>query len=544
MKSKVFLILLSCLLLFSCASTSGVQEEFVVSEKIGFACQYRIPKDYTKAESYRTNAPYSIIVDYVKNNENVRKKDVDEYVENLCKLIKREATNDFEKVKMAHDFATYLLPYDYISLKGNRKWQDWRAVVRNKLGVCEGYARLLKEVCNRVGIKCLYISGYAGYVGDDANYHAWDIVCCEKEWYFVDPTWDSYVDSKTGENIVRTDYLFPRPETFILTHYPTSYETENGVSIGSYKIGDYNLQLLHNPLTIKEHSELLSIYKKEAKTYPAYNKIFEDFYTNIKKDVFIDKNLTLEYKLKPNNMIWINLYEEDSNKVIHRCNTTKENTFNISLKKGTYKTIVYGCNENENYGNALIEFTIHAGAPESKWNVLPTGGIHIPINFGTIKNRPDYTDSEDTANSSENLSVTDTVYEVDLYSAAKKLSFNRNQYSPKNNPNLVTDISINSIVKMNVVKPGDIIRLKGKIETTDPLKNLTGILYDPDPAYGFWKEVATETCLITSADGNSVVEFSQDFVVLYKPKTDFRVQFKLNMGENNNITFTKVKILQ
>lgn len=545
MKFKYFAFILSVFFLFSCATTNVSHEEFIVSEKANFVCRYRLPKDYSKADSYRTDKPYPEIVSFVNNNETLRKKSIDKYVDSLCELIKTKAKNDFEKAKMVHDFAAYLLPYDYNSLNGNRKWQDWRAVIHNKTGVCEGYARVFEELCTRVGLQCLYVSGFAGRMGSNTG-HAWNIVQCEKEWYLVDPTWDSYVNSKTGTNEVITKYLFPRPENFILTHYPTGYETENGSPIGSSYVGDYHLQLLPNPLTESEHTKLLSIREKEAITYSSYDEIFEDFYTNISRDVYIGKDIKLNYKLKPNKKIWMVIYQKKYEKIYGSYNPTTNDFFKIPyLRKGTYTAVIYGCDQNQNYGNPLIEFIIHAGAPESKWNVSPTGGIHTPINFGVRSNLYDYTDSETDENADfiPEPQLTGTIHQFDLYKAAKKLNFIKNPYSPQDNPTIATDIATFSLLKMKNVKSGDIIRFKGKIKATDSLTNMTAIFYDPDPSHGYWKEITPLTIIIPFAEEEGIVEFSQDFVVICKPKTELRIQFSLNKAENDGISSTKVTVL-
>lgn len=49
--------------------------------------------------------------------------------------------------------------------------------------VCEGYARILKMLCEEIGIPCSYVEGYAG------NLHAWDQVTLDGEQYWSDLTW-------------------------------------------------------------------------------------------------------------------------------------------------------------------------------------------------------------------------------------------------------------------------------------------------------------------------------------------------------------------
>ncbi len=56
--------------------------------------------------------------------------------------------------------------------------------------VCEGYAKAFKILCDRFGIECALISGYA-VAGGDGGPHMWNNVRMDDNvWYLVDATWD------------------------------------------------------------------------------------------------------------------------------------------------------------------------------------------------------------------------------------------------------------------------------------------------------------------------------------------------------------------
>ncbi len=67
-------------------------------------------------------------------------------------------------------------------------------------GVCEGYAKALKLLLDRLGVECIYITGFAGGEG-----HAWNIIRLEGDYYHVDVTWDDPV-TEDGTTI-RYDYF-------------------------------------------------------------------------------------------------------------------------------------------------------------------------------------------------------------------------------------------------------------------------------------------------------------------------------------------------
>lgn len=93
--------------------------------------------------------------------------------------------------------------------------------------VCTGYAYLVRELAEQVGIECKIIDGYCrnananiGRAGDPN--HSWNAVRLHQKWYLCDPTWSSgYVDD-TFNFVHRYDdaYFLPDPAVFIRNHYP------------------------------------------------------------------------------------------------------------------------------------------------------------------------------------------------------------------------------------------------------------------------------------------------------------------------------------
>ncbi len=64
-----------------------------------------------------------------------------------------------------------------------------------KYGICQDYAELFNNMCNRIGIPCVIVTGGAmGLDGYDS--HAWNRVYIDGAWHFVDTTFDDPVSSK------------------------------------------------------------------------------------------------------------------------------------------------------------------------------------------------------------------------------------------------------------------------------------------------------------------------------------------------------------
>jgi transglutaminase/protease-like cytokinesis protein 3 len=100
-------------------------------------------------------------------------------------------------------------------------------VLKNRFAVCDGYARLVKTLCDYAGISCNVIYGFAksGDKNDKifTTNHTWNAVYIDSAWRLADVTWASgYVSSFTNEYVKKYDdyYFLTRPKDFILSHYP------------------------------------------------------------------------------------------------------------------------------------------------------------------------------------------------------------------------------------------------------------------------------------------------------------------------------------
>jgi len=69
--------------------------------------------------------------------------------------------------------------------------------LKTRRGICENYATLFMDICNKTGIKSFVVEGYTKQNGF-ADYipHAWSAALIDTTWYLFDPTWGSgYVNN-------------------------------------------------------------------------------------------------------------------------------------------------------------------------------------------------------------------------------------------------------------------------------------------------------------------------------------------------------------
>jgi len=98
-------------------------------------------------------------------------------------------------------------------------------VLRRRVAVCDGYARLFVSLCYHSGIRAELVTGYVSGSMAGPKFrsnHTWNAVQIDSAWYLLDPTWASgYIG---GGNVYvpayNPRYFLSRPEDFIIDHYP------------------------------------------------------------------------------------------------------------------------------------------------------------------------------------------------------------------------------------------------------------------------------------------------------------------------------------
>jgi signal transduction histidine kinase len=171
-------------------------------------------------------------------------------LEPLVRWLLAGIDNDFQKVKILHDWIAENIAYDVESFLGPSGAEPtWDAALLRGKAVCHGYAGLLAKMCPLAGIPCQVVSGHArGYAfalcgAEDlhAVNHAWNAVQVQGRWYLLDTTWDAgHVEGRSFHKQYNTAYLFLEPWQFLYTHFPS----------------DPRWQLLDPPRTAEQFAEL------------------------------------------------------------------------------------------------------------------------------------------------------------------------------------------------------------------------------------------------------------------------------------------------
>lgn len=170
----------------------GVLKEDRLSDFIGFISML-------ESESYIIPSPYSYTVNrsgYVTSLKITRyPKTLKQYktekaaVDNLADQLVAEAdksfSTQFDKVLFFHDYIINNCTYD---LSADNGASAYGCLIEGK-AVCEGYAKAMMILCNRAGIECIPVTGFASNNGSSQS-HMWDLIKIDGCWTHVDVTWD------------------------------------------------------------------------------------------------------------------------------------------------------------------------------------------------------------------------------------------------------------------------------------------------------------------------------------------------------------------
>ena len=134
------------------------------------------------------------------------KKGIKKYQKQLDTLVQqiKETTkdlDDYEKIKYIYEYliqqCEYLEEADY-------NQEVISALIYHKT-VCSGYAKALQYLLHEVGIEATYLTGMSDVSSGNNDYHAWNMVKYDNDYYYIDATWGDLVNSDF--ETVNYDYL-------------------------------------------------------------------------------------------------------------------------------------------------------------------------------------------------------------------------------------------------------------------------------------------------------------------------------------------------
>ncbi|MBQ8559310.1 MAG: hypothetical protein IJ439_04930 [Tyzzerella sp.] len=147
--------------------------------------------------------------------------------------------NEYEKIRYVYEYLINNVSY----VEEAPDNQNLYSSLVRKETVCAGYAKATQYLLNRLGVYCTYVVGTTTRDGETEN-HAWNIVRCAGNYYYVDVTWaDPIVDEENplAVNELAYDYLCCSQSDLAETHV-----LQEGYDYPACHSGDLNYYRLND----------------------------------------------------------------------------------------------------------------------------------------------------------------------------------------------------------------------------------------------------------------------------------------------------------
>ena len=160
--------------------------------------QIKIDCIYKKDEiNYLNNEIDRLIKELITNSKENKKDDE-----------KEETNEDYDKIKIIHDFIINTTKYDIDNNKDTKSYNAYGAL-KNHLATCNGYTDLMAIFLSKMGYENFKIA-----TTNETTGHVWNVVKINNEWLHLDLTWDDPVSSD-GKDYLYHKYFLINTEGLI-----------------------------------------------------------------------------------------------------------------------------------------------------------------------------------------------------------------------------------------------------------------------------------------------------------------------------------------
>lgn len=152
-----------------------------------------------------TKIEYNYPAEITKEEFLKRYKEVNDKVDSILSSIIKPGMDEIEKEMAIHNYVVLNTQYDYENLlNGTIPYESYTpyGILINGTGVCDGYAKTMCLLLNKVGIECKRVTGTANGGG-----HAWNLVKINGKYYYLDATWDDPITPTRDKNFIRYTYF-------------------------------------------------------------------------------------------------------------------------------------------------------------------------------------------------------------------------------------------------------------------------------------------------------------------------------------------------
>lgn len=166
------------------------------------------------------NDEYTIIEPkycYTSEERKTREQEIETVAEQVVNSIPAEYT-EYETIKYIYEYLINNVTY----MENAPDNQNLYSALVGRKTVCAGYAKANQYLLNRMGIYCIYVIGTATQDAKTES-HAWNIVRCGGNYYYVDITWADPIEAEEQGDVqpeLLYDYLCCSEAQLADTHWP------------------------------------------------------------------------------------------------------------------------------------------------------------------------------------------------------------------------------------------------------------------------------------------------------------------------------------
>ena len=228
-----------------------IDDEMVEFFHVDVDCAWGFPGEYFS----ELEISYSLSQSEYEEKSVVWEQTVDKLLEGIKG---NSSLREDQKALLLHDRIIIHCEYDYQNYLNDaiptESYTEYGVIVNGK-AVCQGYAEAYQYLLGLVGIDSYICSS------DKLN-HAWNIVCIDGDYYYVDVTWDDPVWDVSGK-VYHNNFLCSYDD-FENSHEATDYDrTPNSTKYDEYfwKASDAAFQLVNGEIYyIDSTSEEIKLY--------------------------------------------------------------------------------------------------------------------------------------------------------------------------------------------------------------------------------------------------------------------------------------------
>ncbi len=212
-----------------------------------------------------------------------RQAKIDEEVKTCLSEIKEDAS-DYDKILYVFEYIVNTVEYD----AGSEDNQNIYSVFVNKRSVCAGYSKATQYLLERLGVFCTYVTGTT----KNGESHAWNLVICEGDYYYVDTTWGDPVflssEQAIDHNYISYDYMCCNEDELFKTHTPDSditFPQCTKMDYNYYVVNHMFYDEYNSDAVLKEMNQTISEKKNPSvfkfSSSDCYKKAHEDIFGNL-----------------------------------------------------------------------------------------------------------------------------------------------------------------------------------------------------------------------------------------------------------------------